>query len=307
MKRFILSLTLALSILLNGCRKEPNDGTAPAAHKSAVLTVYTVNYPLKYFAERIGGDHVKVYFPAPADEDPAYWTPDAETVLKYQQADLILLNGAGYAKWVDKVSLPATKFVNTSSAFADRYITLEEAVTHSHVPGGKHEHGSVAFTTWLDPSLAIEQAQAISGALAKKQPQHSQTFKQNLASLEKDLQGLDQKLVALSTEGESVPLIFSHPVYQYLTRAYGISAISVHWEPGEAPTPEMWATLKAQLTQHPAKWMIWEGAPMQESVNQLKTLGISSVTFSPCGAPPEQGDYLSVMRENLLQFEQVFK
>ncbi|HSQ86069.1 MAG TPA: hypothetical protein VLM43_15260, partial [Desulfobacterales bacterium] len=33
-------------------------------HGSAAekLSVYVVNYPLKYFAERIGGDHVKVEF-----------------------------------------------------------------------------------------------------------------------------------------------------------------------------------------------------------------------------------------------------
>ena len=32
---------------------------------SDTLSVYVVNYPLKYFAERIGGQHVKVVFPAP--------------------------------------------------------------------------------------------------------------------------------------------------------------------------------------------------------------------------------------------------
>jgi hypothetical protein len=44
------------------------------------LNVYVVNYPLKYFAERIGGEHVKVEFPAPADVDPAYWNPDLRDV-----------------------------------------------------------------------------------------------------------------------------------------------------------------------------------------------------------------------------------
>jgi len=33
------------------------------------LLVYTVNYPLKYFAERIGGEHVRVEFPAPSDNE----------------------------------------------------------------------------------------------------------------------------------------------------------------------------------------------------------------------------------------------
>ena len=44
------------------------------------LTIYTVNYPLTYFAERIGGDEVEVVFPAPHGEDPAFWSPEAETI-----------------------------------------------------------------------------------------------------------------------------------------------------------------------------------------------------------------------------------
>ena len=44
------------------------------------LTVYVVNYPLKYFAERIAGEHARVVFPAPRDVDPAFWNPDTETV-----------------------------------------------------------------------------------------------------------------------------------------------------------------------------------------------------------------------------------
>ena len=62
------------------------------------LTIYTVNYPLQYFAQRIAGEHAQVIFPGPEDEDPAFWMPDTETIQRYQQADLILLNGAGYAR-----------------------------------------------------------------------------------------------------------------------------------------------------------------------------------------------------------------
>ena len=64
------------------------------AQADQVLSVYTVNYPLAYFAERIAGDQARVVFPAPSDVDPAFWQPDRETIRTYQQADLILLNGA---------------------------------------------------------------------------------------------------------------------------------------------------------------------------------------------------------------------
>ena len=66
--------------------------------------VYTVNYPLAYFAERIAGGSVKVVFPVPPDVDPAIWSPDAETIADYQQADLVLLNGAGYAGWLQRAT-----------------------------------------------------------------------------------------------------------------------------------------------------------------------------------------------------------
>ncbi len=49
------------------------------------LNVYVVNYPLKYFAERIGGEHVKVEFPAPTDVDPAYWNPDLAAISAYPE------------------------------------------------------------------------------------------------------------------------------------------------------------------------------------------------------------------------------
>ena len=67
---------------------ETSAGSAPVT--GAPLIVYTVNYPLRYFAERIGGRLVDVRFPAPSHLDPALWIPDVETVSAYQGADLFL-------------------------------------------------------------------------------------------------------------------------------------------------------------------------------------------------------------------------
>jgi len=119
---------LAAVLGLAGCAgpapTDPSDASVPAAGDE--LTAYVVNYPLQYFAERIGGELVSVEFPGPVDEDPAFWSPDAETVSAYQQADRILLNGAGYAHWVQRVTLPASKLIDTSAGFRERYIQVED-------------------------------------------------------------------------------------------------------------------------------------------------------------------------------------
>ena len=271
------------------------------------LTIYVVNYPLKYFAERIAGDHARVVFPAPAEKDPAYWMPDAATVAAYQKADLILLNGANYAKWVRKVSLPRSKMVDTSAKFKDRLITAEEVVTHSHGAAGAHAHESLAFTTWLDFDLAAKQAGLVMKALSRKKPAARDFFKKNYAALEHDLLALDDEMKSIVAKNPLSPLVASHPVYDYLSRRYGLNMKSVHWEPDEFPSEAQWSELRAMLKKHPAKWMIWEKEPMKESAERLKAIGVNSLVFDPCGNIPDQGDFMSVIRRNGKNLESAFQ
>ena len=271
------------------------------------LTVYVVNYPLQYFAERIGGEHIKVVFPAPADVDPAFWIPDTKTISDYQKADLILLNGAGYARWVNKVSLPRFRMVNTSVGFKNQYIETAEIPTHSHGSEGEHAHEALAFTTWIDFSLAARQARAITAALSRKRPDLKDVFQKNYQKLEQDLLNLDQELKALISKDPSQPLVVSHPVYDYFARRYGLNIKSVHWEPDEMLTNEQIMELNRILKEHPARWMIWEGKAVQESVERLKASGVDSLVFDPCGNKPDQKDFLDIMQQNVENLRPAFQ
>lgn len=271
------------------------------------LVVFTVNYPLAYFAQRIGGDEVDVQFPAPAGVDPAFWMPDVAQIIAYQQADLILLNGARYAKWVDKVSLPQLKLVNTSKAFQDQYVRGDMGTTHSHGPAGDHSHGGIAFTTWLDFSKAAQQAKAIAEALARKRPELASEFQRRFALLESDLLALDSEMQSIGQRAGSKPLLASHPVYQYLQLRYDLNLRSVMWEPDAVPGRSSWLALRKLTDQHPARWMLWEAEPVSETEQGLTSLGISTVVFSPCASVPDDGDFLTVMRRNLEALKQVFR
>ena len=272
-----------------------------------LLNVYVVNYPLKYFAEQIGSLHVTVTLPAPADTDPVYWTPGIADISAYQKADLILLNGAGYAKWVDKVSLPRSKTVDTSRRFKDQYITVKETMTHSHGAEGGHAHEGLAFTTWLDLSLATNQAEAIVDAIVRKRPQQEDLFRANYRSLEKDLLALHSQIKAIVSTYNTLPIIFSHPVYEYFEKAYGLNGRSVHWEPDQNPTPGQVAELNKLLENHAAKWMIWEAIPIKSVVEVLEAKGIQNVVFDPCGNEPLDSDFLTVMQQNVSNLELVFR
>lgn len=269
-------------------------------------TVYVVNYPLQYFAERIAGDRVKVVFPAPADEDPAFWKPDLDAIAAYQAADLILINGAGYAKWLKTVSLPKSKMIDSSRRFQADYIAVEDTGVHSHGPTGEHSHAGTAFTTWLDSRQAAQQAQAVMEALSRLLPEHQEAFRQRYAALERDLLALDARLDAIVAQRRAQPLLASHPVYQYLARRHGLNLQSVLWEPEVMPDDAQWEELQSVLQGHAAAWMLWEGDPLPASVQKLQTLGVRSLVFDPCGNTPEQGDFLTVMQQNAARLEQAF-
>jgi hypothetical protein len=69
-------------------------------------------------------------FLAPGDEDPAFWQPD-DAAIAFQNADVILMNGAGYSKWAEKVTLPQSKVVDTSAAFAKAQFHRDQSGHHT--------------------------------------------------------------------------------------------------------------------------------------------------------------------------------
>jgi zinc transport system substrate-binding protein len=268
--------------------------------------VYAVNYPLAYFAERIAGESVKVVFPVPADVDPAFWSPDAETVADYQRADLVLLNGAGYAGWLQRATLSQSRLVDTSVALADLLIAVDDTVTHSHGPGGDHSHQGSAFTTWLDMDFAISQARAVFDALVRLHPEDEPDYRERLQELEKDLRELDTRLKVVADRIGDQPLLFSHPVYQYLARTYELNGRSVHWEPDETPGDDQWRELFELLSARNSAWMIWEDEPLPDTASRLEGMGIHSLVFRPCGNRPAGGNLVSVMQDNVLALERAF-
>lgn len=269
------------------------------------LTVAVVNEPLRYFADKIGDDHVSVIFPAPADEDPAFWQPSDAAIAAYQQADLIFMNGATYSKWAEKATLPRAKTVDTSASFKKKFITIKIASTHSHGPGGEHSHAGTAFTTWIDFEQAIAQAQAVRDALVKRRPAAQADFDQAFTKLREELVELDTRLLAVGKALNGQPLVASHPVYQYLARRYGLNIKEVLWEPQVVPSEKQMKELQAVLAQHPAKWMIWEGDPAKDSVQKVAALGLQSTVFAPCGNVPESGDWLGTMKRNVKALERL--
>ncbi|MEM8670409.1 MAG: metal ABC transporter substrate-binding protein [Planctomycetota bacterium] len=307
----VLGLTFLTVCGSGGCAKDESNGSRSAANGNALISgrpqVYAVNYPLAFFAEQIGGEYIDVHFPVPDDLDPAFWNPNVASVTAFQQADLILLNGASYAKWIRRNSLPDSKLLNTSAEARQQYIYVDDAVTHQHGPDGEHSHGELASTTWLDFQLAGMQAESICNALAELMPDHATAFESQFVSLKTELEKLDQALLSVAEDQRALPVIGSHPVYQYLASRYALNLKSVHWEPDQMPDEAEWSKLGDMLERHPAKTMLWEAEPLPGIRSKLDGMGLQSIVFNPTGNVPRQGDFLKAMQQNVARLTEILE
>jgi zinc transport system substrate-binding protein len=298
-RKFRILYTLAVGILLISCNQKGADNKTVDAGPTSIITV---NYPLYFFTQQLAADLASVILPVPADIDPAQWNPQLEDVLQMQRGELIILNGAGYSTWLDKVSLSPDRLVNSSLGFKGQWISLTGQTTHSHGPGGDHSHSGYAFTTWMDLSLAKRQVNAIAKALVQRWPEQQQEIALRETQLLEALTNLDRAYQQLAVELAGKKLIYSHPVYQYFEHRYQLAGVSLHWEPGEMPTEQQWKELENRVAGKSDYLFIWEDEPSTAIAERMAGMGLASVVIRPA-ANTSNKDWLSEQRANLKRLQ----
>ncbi len=258
----------------------------------AAQTVTTVNGPLASMAKTLGGDAITVLYPVPPGIDPALWRPSIAQIAQIQSSDLILLNGAEFAKWTAKTSLPRARTVNTSRAFQDAYIATAQGLTHTHGNDGEHSHAGIAPLVWLDFSQAAQQAAAIATALKRLTPDQAAAIDSRLTTLTQQLNALHAR--ASTFVGTKV--LADHSGFEYFARAYDLRMTDIAWTPGQAPAPKDLARLTTD-----AKIILWQAPPHPEAEAATQAAGLTSVLFFPGTDNPE--GFVAQMTENLDRLE----
>ena len=265
------------------------------------LDIRAANAPLAAFAAFIAGDAADVEMVLPEGADPTVWQPGIAELTAMQQADLILLNGAGFEPWAERVSLPRARVVNTSRNFADSFIAVE-GVTHSHGEEPEHSHGATAPNTWLDFTQAAAQASAIAQALERARPAEASAVRARLQDLQSELAELDAEAMALGEQLEGRALLARHPGFEYFARRYGLDLRSGPWGSSASDLLDF-AELDAALAAHPAIIMLLVPPSGQKELAGLAERGMVLVTMDPGGSVNPQ-QFLAVMAQSLQELKQ---
>ena len=256
--------------------------------------VAVTNFPVKWLVESISGNNVDVVYNVPGDIDPAYWEPTDSDITAMQEADLILLSGATYEKWLTSVELPASKMVDTSKDCKKMFITIKDAEVHEH-NGKKHSHDGTDFNIWLDAYILSIQAEEVLNQLIKLNPKMEEEYKKNHKAIVADVKSIFMEINKVSASQKQY--LASHPVYDYLARANGWKVKNFHWEPEVMPSEEEWQKLEEALSH--SKYMLYEDEPSKEIVAKLNELGVKVIVFRTGGNTPPSKNLIKEMKSNL--------
>ena len=231
LRRMIPLIIWSMVICVGGCRPvEQTNNAIGSATETPAKTIVTTSYPIQWVTQKIIGDEYEVSFPAGSSDHPDRWRPDRETIPKIQAADLIVCNGiaAPYATWMQTVSLPSSKVVNSASkglSITD-FISVEDIqIVHTHGPEGKHSHPTMVSRTWLDPKMLVKQAKFITEKLCQHSPDNAAQLRDRLAKVTAELNSITPKPLP-----ENTPAVFSAtPELKFFTRAAGVADLHFNW------------------------------------------------------------------------------
>lgn len=171
---FHKNLVLLLLTIVLGCT-QPSTSQSTATSNS--LAVATTSPMMTEFATRMLENTAKVQLIVPADRPSRDWRPTRTAATELRDANLVVLTGAGWEPWSERVSLAPTRTVDLSETIKQFLIEVPDAVTHQHGPDGAHSHKGFVPHTWLSPQLLLLQLPDLEAAMLKAHPASRDTIR----------------------------------------------------------------------------------------------------------------------------------
>ncbi len=106
------------------------------------LKIYTSIYPMYYLTSRIAGDKAQVENLVPSGVEAHDWEPNVEDIVKLNEADVLVYNGAGMEHWVEDVgaSLNNDKLVMIEASKGLDLIEGGDCCGEEHEDADHHDH-----------------------------------------------------------------------------------------------------------------------------------------------------------------------
>ena len=316
----------ATALALSACSSTASSGDGSS--KDGSLTVMASFYPLKYLAEKIGGEHVSVTSLTPEGAEPHDLELSPKMVDSLSSADAVIYL-AGFQSAVDEaIEQQAPKTVIDVSSAAelieagtdanhpseDEEDATDEAQSgeteaHDHDHEGAdhadhdHHHDMSADPHfWLDPTRMAKAATLVGDKLAEADSAHADTYKANAKALAEELNTLSNTLVTKTSNCKVKTFVTAHTAFGYLADRTGLTQVGISGlDPESSPSPARLAEI-AQIAKEQGVTTIFTEALIDPKVAQTLAddLGITTAVLDPIESQTDASkDYAATMNSNI--------
>jgi len=159
-------------------------------------------------AQAIGGPGVEVVSVlANPDQDPHLFETAPSLARQIAQAQVLIVNGAGYDPWMDRLMAIAPR--------ADRLVVNVAALA------GKKEGDNPHL--WYDPTAMQKVAAAIADSLSKLDPRQADVYSGRLKETLAGLARIQTRVAALRQKWQGTPVTATEPVFGPMADALGLA------------------------------------------------------------------------------------
>ncbi len=278
------------------------------SHASGPRVIATV-FPLYDMAKGVAGDHAEITLLIPPGANPHSWEPRPSDMIKIQQADLILMVGAGLESWADKFWQQSRRAGGPVILQASQGAPLLEIDHHDHRNEGRHHKFDPHI--WLNFSWDKVVVDRICKALVGLNPQGAEIYRNGAGDYNASL----DRLIAAYKSGlsgcQSRDLVVGgHGAFNYLARSFGLKQISLYGiSPDARPTTRRMAEVVDIIKKNGIRAVFFEETVSDRLARVLaREAGAQVLTLTPGASLTREqirrgASFLDLMYENLEHLE----
>lgn len=283
---------LIACLILVACQAPPQS-VAQESVSGVDLSVLAAETFLADIAQNVVGERVKVEALLPPDLDPHTYEPMPQDLVKIENSQVLIVNGAGFEEWLDE-------FIQNSDG-KQLVIEASEGLMESSLrPDDPH--------FWLDPINVIAYVENIRDGLSVVDPAGEPVYRRNAEAYIEQLKALDAwiKEQVAQLPGERRILVTNHESFGYFADRYGFTVIGTiipSASTGASPSARQLVQLVDEIKKTNAPAIFLESGSNPQLAEQVASEtgvkvieGLYTHSVSPLGG--EAPSYIDMMKYN---------
>jgi ABC-type Zn uptake system ZnuABC Zn-binding protein ZnuA len=272
---YVFRITVLICVCsLAACQSSATSGSSSTqAGSASTRNVLAVESFLADIAQNVAGERLAVDPLIPLGLDPHGFEPTPQDVARVAEAQILIVNGAGFEEWLQEILDNAggeRLVIEASAGLAMREPRAGEEV-HAGEEEPEHE-GDPHF--WLDPNQVIGYVANIRDGLSQADPEGAAIYAQNASDYTTKLKELDAWIAG---QVEQIPperrlLVTNHESFGYFADRYGftiVGTVIASVSTGSAPSAQQIAALIETIKAKHVKAIFLETGANPELAEQI--------------------------------------